>query len=297
MTPFVKRFLGVLGGIALLLASPADSAELKLATWNLDWLTLRPAGDLALPADVHPKQADDLARLRAYAAILAADVVALQEVDGPAAAETVFPPERYALHMTADHVVQRVGFAVRRGLSFAVNPDLTALELPGSRLRSGADITLDWPGGRLRLLAVHLKQGCRQDRLSDPARAACPVLSTQLAALRGWVAQRQAEGVAYAMLGDFNRWMDAGDGFYAALQGVGTLRRATEGRSSPCWGGSGFIDHIIAGGPARFWLRPETLRVLVYRETDEAWRDRLSDHCPVSVRFTLPEQSDRPSNG
>jgi endonuclease/exonuclease/phosphatase family metal-dependent hydrolase len=174
-------------------------------------------------------------------------------------------------------------------LSFHANPDLAALELPGSRLRSAADITLDWPGGQLRLLSVHLKQGCRQERLSDQARAACPMLRTQLAALQGWVARRQAEGAAFALLGDFNRWMEAGDAFYAALQQAGALRRATEGRSSPCWGGGGFIDHIIAGGPARGWMRPDTLKVLVYRETAEEWRDRLSDHCAVSVRFMLPE--------
>lgn len=275
--------------LLVLLAGPAASGELKLATWNLEWLTLRPAGDPALPADVKPKQSDDRAHLRAYAAVLAADVVALQEVDGSAAAETVFPPERYLLHLTADHVVQRVGFAVRRGLAFTANPDLTALELPGSRLRSGADITLDWPGGRLRLLAVHLKQGCRQERLGNTVRAACPLLRAQLAALQGWVAQRQAEGAAFALLGDFNRWMDANDAFYAALRESGGLLRATEGRSSPCWGGGGFIDHIIAGGPARGWMRAETLRVLVYRETGEDWRERLSDHCPVSVRFVLPE--------
>ena len=33
----------------LLLAVPAAAAELKVATWNLEWLTLRPAGDPALP--------------------------------------------------------------------------------------------------------------------------------------------------------------------------------------------------------------------------------------------------------
>ena len=280
----------VLALLAMLLAGPAAAAELKLATWNLDWLTLRPAGDPTLPADVRPKQTADLARLRGYAAALAADVVALQEVDGAAAAETVFPPAQYNLHLTADRVVQRVGFAVRRGLAFTANPDLTALELPGTtRLRSGADITLDGSGGRLRLLSVHLKQGCRQERLTDRTRPACPLLRAQLAALQGWVAQRRDEGVPFVLLGDFNRWMDAGDGFFAALQQGGRLARVTEGRSSPCWGGGGFIDHIIAGGAAGAWMRAETLRVLVYRESGEEWRDRLSDHCPVSVRFSVPD--------
>jgi hypothetical protein len=28
--------------------------------------------------------------------------------------------------------------------------------------------------------------------------------------------------------------------------------------------------------------------VLVYRETERSWQDRLSDHCPLSVRFAVP---------
>jgi endonuclease/exonuclease/phosphatase family metal-dependent hydrolase len=278
--------------LALLLGAwgaPGGAAELKLTTWNLDWLTLRAAGDAELPADVHPRQAADLDVLRRYAADLAADVVALQEVDGPAAAATVFPPDRYVLHMTNDAVVQRVGFAVRKGLEFTANPDLTSLDPPHSHLRSGADITLHWAGGDLRLLAVHLKQGCREEKLTDRTRRACPILRGQLAALRDWVAQRQAEGQAFVLMGDFNRWMDGDDAFYATLQQGGGLTRVTEGRSSPCWGGEGFIDHIIAGGPARAWVEASTVRVLVYRETGEQWQERLSDHCPLSVRLALPE--------
>jgi endonuclease/exonuclease/phosphatase family metal-dependent hydrolase len=279
----------ILALLVMLLASSASAAELKLATWNLEWLTLRPAGDIALPPDVHPKEPDDLRRLQRYALALDADLVALQEADGPEAAMRVFPPESYALHFAAGGVVQRVGFAVRRDLRFTANPDFVGLELPGARLRTGADITLELPGGKLRVLAVHLKQGCRQDRLTDTNRPACPLLRAQLAALQGWIAQRRDEGVPFVLMGDFNRWMDGRDAFFAALQGAAPLARATQLRSSPCWGGGGFVDHIIAGGAARGWMQADTLRVLVYRETGEEWRTRLSDHCPVSVRFRLPD--------
>jgi hypothetical protein len=33
---------------------------------------------------------------------------------------------------------------------------------------------------------------------------------------------------------------------------------------------------------------PDSLRVMVYAERDRAFRDRLSDHCPISVRLRLP---------
>ena len=279
--------------LAVLLLCPgfASAAELKLTTWNLEWLTLRAAGDRALPPDVRPKGADDRAALRRYAEELAADVIALQEVDGPEAAATVFPPNRYTLHFTRDRVVQRVGFAVRQGLRFTANPDLAALNVTPTApnpLRAGADITIEQPGGRLRILAVHLKTGCREDKLDRSPRPQCDQLRQQLVTLQGWIAQRRQEGVPFVLMGDFNRWMDAREGFYAALQSTGPLARATDGHSSPCWGGGGFVDHIIAGGAARFWMQPDSLRVTVYRETGAAAKARLSDHCPVSARFALP---------
>jgi len=281
---------------ALLLTGPAAAADLpaapdlKVATWNLEWLTERPPGDPGLPKDVQPKRAEDIETLRRYALLLDADVVAFQEVDGAAVVARVFPPDLYRILITGDRVTQRVGFAVRRGLRVVQNPDLAALDVaePGrNRLRSGADITLDLPGGRLRLLAVHLKTGCHEARLSTPTRN-CEALRLQVAPLQGWIAQRREEGVPFVLLGDLNRRMDKRDELLEALNASAPLLRATEGRGSPCWGGGSFIDHILAGGAARGWMQPDTLRVLVYRETDKEAKERLSDHCPVSVRFRLP---------
>ena len=277
--------------ILMLLAGPLQAAELKLATWNLNWLTLRPTGDPILPETVQARHLEDFDQLRRYALALDADVIAFQEVDGPEAAARVFPPDRYTLVLTQDGVVQRVGFAIRRGLRFERNPDLVGLDVQPEakfRLRSGADVTIITPGGRLRLLVVHLKTGCHEMRLSTHIRP-CETLRRQVPPLVGWVAQRRAEGVPFALMGDFNRRMDGPDELLAALNAASPLARVTEGRGTPCWGGNSFIDHIMAGGAARGWMRPETLSVLVYKETDPAMRERLSDHCPISVRFRLPD--------
>ncbi len=270
--------------LMVLAGAPASAGEaLKFATWNLNWLTLRAAGDADLPENVRPRPPEAFERLRHYAGLLDADVVALQEVDGPDAAARIFPPDRYRLHFTRDTVVQRVGFAIRTGIAFHPNPDLAALG-PG-RLRSGADVTLALAGGPLRLLAVHLTSGCREDRLAGRMSAACTTLREQAAPLQDWIAARGREGTPFLLMGDFNRWMDHGDAFWAALERAGPLRRATAGLSSPCWGGGGFIDHLIAGGRARDWMEGGSLKVLVYREQGAAWKARLSDHCPVSVRL------------
>ena len=275
----------------MLFAHAACATDLKLATWNLEWLTLRAQGDPALPEDVTPKRPEDLAALRGYALKLDADVVAFQEVDGPQAAAEVFPADRYVLFMSQDRVAQRVGFAVRRGLLVEQNPDLTALDVQPDAphpLRSGADITLVLPHARLRLLTLHLKSGCFDRKLTG-ADPVCTTLRHQLPPLQAWIAQRRAEGDAFLILGDFNRRMDHRDELIDQLNATAPLLRATEGRASPCWGGGSFIDHILAGGPARDWLEPASLRVLVYRETSEAAKEHLSDHCPVSVKLDLPD--------
>jgi endonuclease/exonuclease/phosphatase family metal-dependent hydrolase len=275
--------------LLLILLHPRSSAaaELKLATWNLEWLTDRAAD---LPADVQPKQPADIELLRRYAAELDADVIAIQEVDGAAIAARVFPPETYSIHITHDRVVQRVGMAVRRGIRYTVNPDVTDLDVdPRHDLRSGADITLRLEPSPLRILSVHLKTGCFDRRLSGKTQHSCTELRQQLDPLLDWIRARRTEGIAFAVLGDFNRHMDGRDQFWSALRQAAPLARATEGRASPCWGGEAFIDHIILGGAARDWMQPDTLRVLTYRETGAAWAHRLSDHCPVSVRLRLSE--------
>jgi endonuclease/exonuclease/phosphatase family metal-dependent hydrolase len=230
--------------------------------------------------------------LARYAAELNADVIAIQEVDGPAIAARIFPPDRYLIHMTGDDVVQRVGLVIRRGIDFTPNPDVTALDLPHSGLRSGADVTLHLAGTTLRVLAVHLKTGCHYSPLLHSSRPACRELAEQISPLVAWMAERRAEGTAFIIMGDFNRWMDDHDGrpepMWSALRHAAPLVRATQGFASPCWGGEHFIDHIIAGDAAADWLERNTLHVLVFQETGAAWKERLSDHCAVSVYLREP---------
>ena len=271
--------------LAVLLAStPLRAETLKLTTWNLEWLTQRSQG---LPEDAAPKTDAAIATLRAYAARVDAGVVAFQEVDGPAMAARVFPPDRYQVLTTGDPVVQQVGLAVRRGIGVVRHADLAALDVypPTARypLRTGLDVTLELPGAPLRVLAVHLKTGCWEDAL-DSRRRACRTLDEQLPVLQGWIAARRAEGVPFAVLGDFNRRMSLpGDGFFAGLQRAAPLVLTTEGRRSPCWGGEDFIDHILLGGPARAWLVPGSLAVRTFGDRDPAEKETLDDHCPVSV--------------
>ncbi len=287
----MKRFLGavlLLAGLAAP-AAPAvaetPSGGFKIATWNVEWLTQRGA---LLPPDAAPKRDDDIATLAGYASRLDADVVALEEVDSLDLVARIFPPERYQLFITGDPVLQKVALVVRRGIAVERHPDLTALDvIPNAkyRLRSGLDVSLSLDGKTLRVLAVHLKSGCFDGPLQSSPRSACRKLTLQLPVLQDWIRARAAEGVPFAVIGDFNHHLQPGDPLLAGLENAAPMLVATAGHASPCWGGEDFIDQILLGGPAARWEVPDSLRVMVYRETDPEMKERLSDHCPVSVRM------------
>jgi endonuclease/exonuclease/phosphatase family metal-dependent hydrolase len=287
----MRVFIALL--LCLITVTSAFARELKVAVWNLSWLTDRPQAGGDLPAGVLSKQPEDIARLEAYTRSLKADVIAFAGVDGAALAARVFPPDLYRIHITSDAVLQRVGFAIANDINFVANPDLTALDIyPNARfrLRSAADITLNLPGAKLRLLAVHLKAGCVRDELENDANPACRTLTRQIPPLQAWISQRQQGGEPYVLMGDFNRWLDPKDAFNTRLQQTAPLLRADAGMSSSCWGGGGFLDHMLLGGPARAMVVADSLRELIYRETDPAMKQRLSTHCPVSIKLVVPDE-------
>ena len=281
--------------LLLALLTPAQAADIKLATWNIAWATLRGADDRAVPRDVPRRSEADWALLRQYADRLEADIIAFQEIDGPEAARKIFDERAYTLVFPAENDIQRAGFAIRRGLRVTQNADLAGLDLrPQARysLRRGTDVTVETGAAPLRLLSIHLNAGCREEALASSQQ--CESLAQQADILAQWITARQREGVAFAILGDFNRRiMPTGDEFAERLHRAAPLTRATEGYSNPCFaadarGGRPFIDHIFLGGAARGWLINNSMRVMVYAERDAHARERLSDHCPVSVRIRTP---------
>jgi endonuclease/exonuclease/phosphatase family metal-dependent hydrolase len=291
---------------------PAGPITVKLATWNLEWF-MTPAGFHALkdgcttdesghrhnprsiPCDVAAdleRSATDIGALASYAHRLDADVIALQEVDGEPAARQLFGNHEFCF--TGGRAVQNTGFAIRRGLPHVCGPDVLGLSL-GDELRRGATVIL-YPGTRheLRLLAVHLKSGCSRGRLGGHEKA-CERLAEQLPTLGAWIRQQQDAGRRFAVLGDFNRNLVAehGDGVWSRLNGGapdGELVNTAAGEPfRNCFTGqthTGYIDYILLGRTLAPSLVRGSFERLTYSATD-AWRTKLSDHCPVAVRLHL----------
>jgi hypothetical protein len=166
---------------------------------------------------------EDYAILRKYAALLDADIIALQEVNGPKAAALVFPEEQYTFHFsgryvedtesdanTSDHIFE--GFAVRRGVFDAVTkrdyPQLSVTHTDGHPVRWGTELLVEKGPQRLLFLSLRLKSGCAEGSLQSPSTDNCVTLAKQRQPLNAWVDEHTTKGVPFVMLGDFNRAFD-----------------------------------------------------------------------------------------
>ncbi|MFQ4136477.1 endonuclease/exonuclease/phosphatase family protein [Nodosilinea sp. PGN35] len=266
----------------------ASAAPLKIATWNIEHLR---ASSNSGP---NPRTETDYQRLAAYAEQLDADVIALQEVEGAAAAARIFDPEEYAFFFSNQTEPMLTGFAVRRGIDVIQNPDLAELDVGGGDdLRYGADITITRNGRELRLLSIHLKAFCFQNPIDAPSNA-CMALNQQLTVLENWIDARAAAEVPFLVLGDFNRRLNLlGDQFWFEIDDAdppnADLVNGTAGLLSQCWEGEfpNYIDHIVMDASSSRWLVPDSFEQLLFLEPI-AQQDVLSDHCPIAITLDVP---------
>lgn len=300
-------------------AQPAPaSGTLRIATWNMEWL-IAPNAFRKLAAECVPQGASpgprrryigcdvaaekerseaDYRAMARYARELRADVIALQEVDGPEAARRVF--EDHDFCFTRREAVQNNGFAVRKGVPHRCGPDFVPLSLD-NRVRRGAELIL-YPGEprEIRLLSVHLKSGCARPPLDTP-REACAVLSRQVPELERWIDAQAAAGRRYAVLGDFNHDLLGGSGparnesgavrnLWAEIDdgdppGARLVDVAYGQRFQNCHPGQNYrayIDHVVLGEKLAAWRVPGSFVRLTYEPRDALQR-KLPDHCPVGV--------------
>jgi len=300
----------------------AGASRVRVASWNVEYL-MTPATHLALrdncaqnggmvggddrtlPCAItrrEPRGPEDYASLRGYAATLAADIVALQEVDGPEAAALVFPG--YDFCFTSRAHTQKNGFAIRRGLPFRCEPEYVPLGLDNA-VRRGVVATF-FPGtaNEFRLMSVHLKSGCPAGPLTAEGRN-CELLSRQVEPLKQWIEAEARAGHRFGVLGDFNRRFTLEKGAARDPQGrlvnvfaeinsvdlpAAKLTDITgRERFTPCTRDSEyreFIDNILLGRELNGAVIRKSFVRVTFNDQD-AKQHWLSDHCPVGIELRL----------
>jgi 5'-nucleotidase (lipoprotein e(P4) family) len=300
---------------------PPPAGKLTLATWNMEWLMTPETFDALAPhcdKQGQPKSSEraipctggkltiarrtqaDFDALTRVAERTHADVIAVQEVDGPEAGARVFRQGWKLDCFVSRAHPQKVGFAIREGIPYRCNPEFAALDIDKAS-RAGADITLfpDTPQA-IRLLSVHLKSGCFQGPLTSTSNTTCAKLRAQVPVLEQWVDARATEGVAYAILGDFNRRLELDAAFpagpdesmptsvFQALsdgQPMGALlKRASEGQpdvkcSTKDKNPPSPIDNLLLSAMLVARSTSMAYERITYDNTEAASLN-LSDHCP-----------------
>lgn len=299
--------------------------SLQLATWNLEWLVrledyprllaqCDPNGQPSslqwrFPCDsehaLPPERSEaDLAMLAQFAKELSGAIVALQEVDGPAAAAQIFTASDWQLVcFSSRQHPQKLGFALPKGVPFECGPELTSLDIDG-KTRAGVEITL-WPNTAqsLRLLNVHLKSGCFAGPLYK--KGPCSALRSQVPLVEEWIDRQVMRGQAFGVLGDFNRRLEkdaqypagadeaAPTSMFAAWHdqrpaGAQLLRATALMADLPCSPSSpytqGAIDNILLSAAWASQFKHLEARRITY-SAEQVKRYRLSDHCPLTLQL------------
>ncbi len=275
--------------------SPAGALELRVAAWNLEHV-----------ADTNGegcvgREDGDYAALASRIDALGADVVAFQEVENTAAAARLFDSARWSVEVSRrastgsgppcrgrpssrlGHLA--TGIAVRAGIDYTRNADVSALAVGSRYRRWGTDLTVTRGGESLRVLSVHLNSGCwGTDEDDRESRAAtCATLRMQMQSLADWMAQRREAGEAFVIAGDFNRRLGVpGDWAWALLsEDAPALSLPTSGRISRCDERyPEFIDHLVFDAGTGVSMVPASF--------EEGERSAPHpDHCAVSARLRI----------
>jgi len=292
--------------------------DFTLATWNMN--NLHEQTGYAWREGAPSRSDTDYLLLQRYAEELAADIVALQEVNSPLAARRVFPESDYDIFFSgrrqqpagqarpADGIY--LAFAVRRGRFDMVRArDIPAIGAVYSHpLRWGLELIVDLHGQQLSVLNVHLKSGCFGASLESPPNKACEILSRQRIPLEAWIDERAAGGMPFVVAGDFNRafdvhgegdhlWQDIDDGKPPGL----ALYRLPYKHANQCWKQSrryhrNPIDFMVFDALAWGWVDRQSFRQLDFQaQHRDPVRALPSDHCPISVRLSPQLRRDRVS--
>lgn len=280
----------------LFISESAHAKNLKLATWNVEWLVSQKDIEVTpIPHDVLLRQPSDFQALLQYNNKLNADIVALQEVGSIETLNSIFPKNQYLFFISNDPIAQHPALAIRKNIFDHIqqNPDLTELSHTAfSRpLRSGLDVTVYTQHDSIRILVVHLKSGCQDYPLDrQQLKKSCLLLKEQQPILQEWIKKRLEEKQAFIILGDFNRVVSPNEFFFKELSTKTSLTIPTAYKANPCWNGNYFIDGFLLDPITTQWLIPNSLRVMKYKEQDFDQQNKLSDHCPVSIRLSIPDK-------
>ena len=238
--PFLFKSLLICLLVSFCLPVHADTAQIKLVTWNIAnfWHQENIALRLDRKGQTLPgRTSQDYQKTSRIIREFQADLIALQEIGSPEAAEILFPAQRMKLlfsprfqdkmNQNPDHLnsaKQRdiyTALAYRpKTLKLLKTERLRALTLPDlyphlaiSPLREPTIAQFHHIASNQQfwVVSLHLKSGCFRAKSPEKSRkSACQKLSRQAKLLQKWAQDKINQGQSVILMGDFNHQLDRG---------------------------------------------------------------------------------------
>ena len=270
----------------------AHAETLLITSWNMNKLT-------------HPstpgssRTSDQIRTLNGAAKRMGADIIAMQEVSGARTALDVFGQDyKYYMGEKGSDGL-RVGFAVSDRLTVEDSYQYTPLRNGGGRV--GVDITVSGDDGdKIRLLNVHLAEGCEKAPLPSSKKRECKSIDAQSAVLSEWVGHRKREGVPFMILGTFGRYLgveqvDPYPGLLSKVNGnyeqfVDGLKTVSGDKRPGCWDSRrpDFVDHFLVDPLMEEKVVGKSFREAGYGgKWNRANEKKYSDHCPIRMMVRM----------
>lgn len=274
-----------------------EASSFVIATWNVEHLAM-PISD-----GCRPRSDEELLQLRAYAKTINADIVGLQEVASAEAVAAIFPQDKWQVVVSArpdsesytcrksgfTSTQQKVAYAVRNGIDILDVKSLSEFGLNRRGLRYGLELTVASDLGKMTLLNLHMKSGCFVDNYSRADSDACQTYAKQAPILDKWVEQKELEGTAYAILGDFNHRLSAPYNHFTRqlTTNSNNSESSLENPGADLIGCHPYypapIDHILIGNMGTAGLTKKATMHPFDNMTPDAM---LSDHCALSLTLS-----------
>ena len=142
-------------------------------------------------------------------------ILAVQEIQNPAALQAILPAGYHVACVTTRDDAQNLGFMVRDDSRWQFScAEVKPLSLEQDQaipraVRRGLALTVAQHDVSFVILNVHLKSGCPQGRMDKTGNANCKSLQQQAAPLEHWSEQQADHARPFMIVGDWNRDLDA----------------------------------------------------------------------------------------
>lgn len=283
----LRPLAAAIAAIALLgaCASQRNAPEgtVTIGTFNMEWL-----GDGT--NDRKPRTDADYLRIADIVLKSGADVLGVQEVENEAALRKVL---RYCSGFDGmvlqGETEQNVGVIWRKTVTVDSVGPFDGLVVQPKRSRPGLVVRCRYEGFDWLMMVVHLKSTSRFDSTNQLRELARDIRSKQASALRQWTDSVLAAGGEQDVLivGDMNDFPTRRSlPTLTALEESSSMRFLTKDMKSCGRADRLAIDHVLASTQASERAIQSSIRTEDFHTfLDSESANKVSDHCPVIVRF------------